>query len=96
MHARLVLFQIGPGMRATAEAMASEAYTMSKGMDGFVSSTYLIFDEAAGEYGAMTVWRSAADAEAAGEVLGSWMRDKIGDTMTGQPSIRIAEVFEPA
>jgi heme-degrading monooxygenase HmoA len=95
MYARLVMFQIGPGMRSTAEALADEAYGMAKGMNGFVSGTYLLFDEANGDYGSMTIWETSEDSDTAGNVFRQWMMGKIGDNLAGAPVIRQAEVYQP-
>ena len=95
MYARFVNFTLGPDTRATAEAMAEEAYGISKGLDGFVSALYTVVDEATGEYGSVTVWKTEADADAAGERLRPWMIEKIGGQLKGPPAIRTAEVYEP-
>ncbi|MEQ8696557.1 MAG: hypothetical protein RLO48_12345 [Bauldia litoralis] len=95
MYARLLTFSIGPGRRDVATGMADEAFAMVKAMNGFVSATYLVIDEEAGEYGSITTWQSLADADAAGEVLRPWMMEKVGDKLTAPPVIRNAEVYEP-
>lgn len=95
MYARLVTFNIGPGQRDMATGMADEAFAMVKPMKGFVSATYFIIDEGAGEYGSVTTWQSRADAAAAGEILLPWMMQKVGDKLTAPPVSRHAEVYEP-
>ncbi|HRX34892.1 MAG TPA: hypothetical protein P5337_00720 [Aestuariivirga sp.] len=96
MQARLFMMTLGPGMRDVATAIANEAYQTSKGMPGFVSATYMIFDEAGGEYGSLTVWKTEADANAAAEKLTPWVMQKIGDKFKSPPVIRLAEIHEPA
>ena len=95
MHARLTTFNMGPGKRDVATSMADEALKMSKGMDGFVSATYLILDEAAGDYGSLTVWETEDAANAAADTLKPWFADKLGPHTTAPPVFRIAEVYTP-
>jgi hypothetical protein len=96
MLARVLSMTIGPGMRDVATRMADEGYKLSRTLPGFVSATYLIFDEAAGDYGSITVWKSAAEANAAAETLGAWLRQSYGDKLKTPPVVRVAEVYEPA
>jgi hypothetical protein len=91
MHARVFTFSLGPGSRDVATKYADDAYKMTKTLKGFVSATYLIFDDAAGEYGAITVWETEADAAAAGQTLGN----AFGDRHPSPPNIKTAEVYEP-
>ena len=95
MHARLFMMNLGPGMRDAATGVANEAYKLSKGMPGFVSATYMIFDEASGDYGSLTVWKTESDADAAAAKLTPWVQQKIGDRFKAPPVIRQAEVHEP-
>lgn len=96
MYARFLLMNLGPGMRDAATSMADEGYKMSKGLPGFLSATYLVFDEAKGDYGSLTVWKSEADANAAAEKLQPWLQQKAGGMFKSPPVIRVAEVYEPA
>ena len=95
MHARFLMMNLGPGMRATATGMADEAYKTAKGLPGFVSATYLVFDEAKGDYGSLTVWKSEADANAAAATLMPWFEKAASGKLKAPPVIRIAEVYEP-
>ena len=47
-------------------------------------------------FGSLTVWRSAAEAEAAAEKLGPWLQEKAGSMMTAPATIRQAEVYQPS
>lgn len=96
MHARLVTFNMGPGKRDVAISLADGAKKIVKDMDGFVSATYLILDEEAGDFGSLTVWESEAHANAANEVLQPWLAKESGDHLTAPPVIRVAEVYDPA
>ena len=95
MHGRLLTMTMGPGMRDVATGIADESIKLYRTMPGFVGATYLIFDEAAGEYGSLSVWKSAADANAAAPKLEAWLSEHAGSKLKGPPTIRLAEVYEP-
>lgn len=95
-YARLAMFQMGPNMRDFATSMADAAYQKATALNGFVSATYMVFDEDAGEYGSLTIWDSKQNADAAGEVFSTWMSEEAGDKLTAPPVIKQAEVYEPA
>jgi hypothetical protein len=94
MHARLFTMNIGPGQRDLWTALAKEHFTFCKSLPGFVSANYCIFDESKGDYGLLTVWRSAADGEAMADKFGPRLRDKVGDKLKAPPDVRHAEVLE--
>ena len=96
MHARLLTMNVGPGQRNRMLALADESLSFNKSIPGFVSAHYFVFDEAKGDYGSLTVWRDAADAEAAGEKLRPWLQEKVGTLLTAAPDVRHAEVYEPS
>lgn len=96
MYARLTVFNMGPGKREIATALADDAVKRSRDMEGFVSATYMIFDEEAGDYGSLTLWQTKANADAAASSLMTWMKDEIGDKLTAPPLVRLAEVYEPS
>lgn len=95
MYARLLIMQLGPGMRHAATAMADEAFKLTRTLNGFVSANYLIFDEESGEYGSMTVWQSKADADAAAAHLTPWLEQYAAGKLKAPPVIRNAEVYQP-
>jgi len=95
MHARLFIMNLGPGMRETAISLADGAFKLNKTLAGFVSATYLILDEARGEYASLTVWRSEADATAAAEKVLPWFEKEAGSKLKAPPVVRLAEVYEP-
>ena len=95
MYARLLTMNVGPGQRERMLALADESLGVTRSLPGFVAARYLIFDEAKGDYGSLTLWSTAADAEAAGEALRPWLQDKIGAFLTAPPDVRTAEVYEP-
>jgi heme-degrading monooxygenase HmoA len=96
MIARLLTINLGPGARAVATRMADEGYAVAKSLPGFAGATYMIHDEAAGEYGSLTLWKSEAEATAAADRLGAWMRESYGDKLKAPPQVRVSEVYEPA
>jgi hypothetical protein len=96
MHARLFTMNIGPGQRDLMTAIANEHLKFCKSMPGFVSANYFIFDESSGDYGALTIWRSAAEGEAMADKFGPRLREAVGDKLTAPPDIRHAEVMEPS
>jgi hypothetical protein len=95
MHARLLTMNIGPGARNLATGLADEGYKMAKAQPGFVSATYLVFDEKAGDYGSLTVWKTEADAHAAAEKLRPWLEQRIAGKVKAPPAMRLAEVYMP-
>lgn len=95
MHARLTLMNLGPGMRDFATSIADESFKLSKTLPGFVSATYVIYDEEAGDYGSLSIWKTAADADAAGEKVGPWLQQKASGKIKIPPTIRVGEVYEP-
>ncbi len=96
MHARLSKIFLGPGARDVATGIADKAASIYKSIDGFVSVTFLIFDEAAGSYGSLSVWKSKAAADAAAEKLNPWLAQAVGDKPRAPPEVQLAEVYEPA
>lgn len=95
MYARIVKFTLGSGTRDDATAMADKFYPITKALPGFVSATYFIHDEQAGDYGSVTVWQTKADAESAAEKLGAHMKEQYGQMLKGPPEIHTAEVYRP-
>jgi hypothetical protein len=63
-------------------------------LPGFVSATYCIFDDSKGDYGVLTVWRSAADGGAMASKFGPLLQEKVGSKLTASPDVRHAEVLE--
>ncbi len=92
-YARLTLFTLGPGTRATAEALAKEMVPLVKAQPGNEGATFLI-DEENGEYGAFLLWDTKEHGEAAKEAMLPILMSKIGDIMKGPPSLKLFEVYE--
>ena len=96
MYARVIKFTLASGTRDDAIAMADKFYPITKTLPGFVSATYLIYDEQAGDYGSITVWQTKADAENAAEKLGAHMSEQYAQALKGPPELLTAEVYQPA
>lgn len=95
MQARLVMFTMGPGKRAVAEKMADQFLAAMKSLQGFKGATFLV-DERVGEYGALSLWESKAEAEAAGEALTPDLQQALQGIVQGPPTQRQFEVYEPS
>ena len=93
-YARLILFTLGPGTRSTGEAIADEMFPKVKAQKGFKDISFLL-DAETGEYGAVVLWESKENAEAAKEALIPVLLSKIGDMVKSPPSIKLFEVYEP-
>jgi heme-degrading monooxygenase HmoA len=91
MYARLVLFKTasGPEVRSRLEGAAEQAVAIMRNQKGFKSFMGLL-DEATGHYGALSLWETVQDAEAAGVALAPVVRQA---TTAGGPPI-ILQVFE--
>ena len=94
MYARLTLFTLGPGQREFAEGLADKLAPLFVTLKGFKSTTFMS-DFDAGEYGALSVWETKEDADAAGEVLAPRLKEAVGDRLKGPPTIKVMEVYEP-
>ncbi len=95
MYARLVLMKLGPGMRETAEQLASRQDAALKQEQGYVGSTWL-GSEAEGEYGSLVPWDTKEDADAAFAKLFPPMQEQIEGLLKAPPVNELYEVFEPS
>jgi heme-degrading monooxygenase HmoA len=97
MHARLTLVPAGPGMRPAMERVADELAPLIRAQPGFAEVTYLLDDtgDAAGLYGALSLWRTRRDAEAAARVLDARVREVVAGVGAGSPTIRLFTTYEP-
>ncbi len=94
MYAQLVIFTIGPGMRAEAEKMADEFAVAHKSLRGFKSVIYL-GDEASGEYGSLSIWETSEDIKSAMDILHPNLEKALSGIAKGAPTVRVFEVYEP-
>ncbi len=94
MYAQLFTFKMGPDMRPTAEQIADQSNSGYKAMKGFKSAIFLGEDQS-GEYGALSIWESKEDLEAAAELMRSKTDEAIGDLIKEPPIRKVFEVYEP-
>ncbi len=94
MYARLNLMNVGPGQREFSEGLADQVAPAMRALKGFKSVTF-IGDFETGEIGGMSIWETREDAEAAGEVMASKLREMVGDKLKGPPDVKLLEVYEP-
>ena len=84
MHAVLMMFTLGPGMRPTAEELCRRFAPSLRSMRGFRSATFICNDEI-GEYGGLSVWESEDTAEAALETTGP----RLEEALSGMGKVRL-------
>ena len=94
MYAQLVMFTIGPGMRAEAEQMADKFNLAHKNLKGFKNATFL-GDDSIGDYGALTIWETPEDLQAASNILRPKLQETLSGIAKGEPTVRVFEVYEP-
>ena len=94
MHARLVMFTLGPGSRSRAEQTADQFASALRGLRGFQSVTFFA-DDTVGEYGALSLWESKEDIEAAAAALDPRLNEALSGIVKGPPIFRLFEVYEP-
>ena len=94
MYALLFTFKLGPNMRTAAEQMADQSFLGYKSMKGLKSVTYIGEDES-GEYGALSIWESMEDLEAAAAILGPKTGEALANIVKEPPIRKVYEVYEP-
>ena len=94
MFARVLTVKMRPGMRYAGEKLAQRWHAGVATLPGFVSVTFF-GDDAAGEYGYFSLWKTRADAEAVAEMLGEQPGEALQELAAEPPVVRIYGVFEP-
>ncbi len=94
MYARMVIFNLGPGMRTMAQTLTEGANVLYNAQKGFKDMTYF-GDEGAGEYGSFSIWESKEDAEAAARAVNPKIEEAMIGVSLGPPRFRLFEVFKP-
>ena len=94
MYAQLVMFTLGPGMRSTADKLADQFASAHKTLKGFKSATF-IGDDTVGDYGALTLWETPEDLQAASNILRPKLQRALSGIAKGEPTVRVFEVYEP-
>ena len=94
MVVRLIMMNFGPGMRSGAEKVADAFAGIYKTMKGFKSSTF--FGEwETGACGALSLWESKEDAEAAAALMRPKLMEAVGSMLKGPPTVKMFELYEP-
>ena len=94
MVVRLIMMNFGPGMRSGAEKVADAFAGIYKTMKGFKSSTF--FGEwETGACGALSLWESKEDADAASVILKPKLQEVAGGILRGPPTVQTFELYEP-
>jgi heme-degrading monooxygenase HmoA len=91
MHARLVIFKLGPGQRSTIQALAQEFDPLYRAQPGF-NELYVIGDDLSGQYGSFSVWDSQADAHAANAVIAPRLQRALAGRLEDPPNRWLFEV----
>ena len=94
MYAQLLMINMGPGMRSTAEKLANQFAPVLRALKGFKSVTF-IGNETVGEYASLTIWESREDAEAAAKATASRLEQALSGIAKEPPTHKLFEVYEP-
>jgi quinol monooxygenase YgiN len=92
MYARLVRFSLGPGQRATAQALADDLAPLIASQPGCVSVT-VFGDDNDGEHGIFVLWDSQANAETASRVVRPKLNEHLSGHVQSPPDTRLFEVI---
>ncbi|MFC1931610.1 antibiotic biosynthesis monooxygenase family protein [Chloroflexota bacterium] len=94
MYAQMSMITLGPGTRSSAEKLAEQFDPVLKTFKGFKKVTFF-GDDAAGEYGSLSIWESKEDAESAAAVLSKKLEQAVSGIAKVPPVRKIYEVYEP-
>ena len=94
MYASLSTFKTAPGKRNETLKVADRVFAFVKSLKGFKSVVYF-GDSDNNEYGALYVWETKEDMEAAHGMATSKFPDLISSLAIEPPIRRIFEVYEP-
>jgi heme-degrading monooxygenase HmoA len=94
MHARLVMFALGPGTREMHDRLVEQFVPALRSIRGFRAVTFGA-DYEAGEYLSLSLWDSKAAADASQEALWPQLEASLGGIVIGSPIVKTLEVHEP-
>ena len=95
MNLRLVQFNLGPGRRPAAQAIADQIVPAIRAQKGCERCEFY-GNEASGDYGLVALWTSVQAADAASSVISPMLHAAVTTAEAkGRPSIRLFEVYEP-
>ncbi|MBI4787199.1 MAG: hypothetical protein HY782_09155 [Chloroflexi bacterium] len=81
-------------MRATAEKLADRLASVLQARRGLVTAIFFAND-AAGEYGALTVWSSQEAVDEEATIVIPRLHDALAGISEHPPVIRLFQVYEP-
>ncbi len=94
MYARFITFTLGAGMCLTAQKLANRFATILKTRKGLVTAIFFA-NEAAGEYGVLTLWKSKEDVDEESTLVIPRLQDALANINVAPPTIRLFQVYEP-
>lgn len=92
MNMRLVQFNLIPGSRASAQAIADRVVPVVREQPGCERCEFFADDEA-GAYGMFVLWASQQHADTAAGFVGPVLRPALAQAKATGESIRLFEVF---
>lgn len=93
MYASMTMFTMPPGMRKKMEQLADGMLVAMRQMQGFVSATF-VMNEQANEYGGFMLWETRENAEAAMRKTGPKLEEALSGAAIGPLDRRLFEVYE--
>jgi quinol monooxygenase YgiN len=94
MYVRLITFNLEPGMYKTVEKLADRFIPILSAQQGLITTIFFVNDAAA-EYGALTLWESEEDIEAEATIVIPRLQDALAGLNAAPPFVRLFEVYEP-
>jgi heme-degrading monooxygenase HmoA len=88
------MMNFGPGMQSEGEKVADTFAGIYKTMKGFKGSTFFN-DSETGECGALSLWESREDVDAASASLKPKLQEVAGGIMKGPPTVQTFKLYEP-
>ena len=93
MYAVLTMFTLGPGTRPIADKIGEQFMPVLKSFKGLKDVTFFS-DDAAGEYGGLSLWETKEDAEACLAATGPKLEEALKDIVKGPPKRGVYEVWD--
>jgi len=90
--ARLVYFNLGPGQRSAAEALAKELGPLIRSQRGCANATFF-GDDADGQYGIFVLWDTQAHADEAAAIVAPRLERHLAGKVKSAPTRRLFEVM---
>jgi hypothetical protein len=94
MNLRLVQFNLGPGARATGEAIANRVVPVIRAQPGCERCIFFANHDA-GDYGLVVLWVSQRDADAAAGVVSPILSAGLAEAKATGERRRLFDVYEP-